>query len=110
MNTGAKTIHRLYSYKERSCFVADNEYLIADNKAYELDKHLITPYKIPIVRVPTHRPFNRAPSAERVKIEHDFAVLKADSTSLKSLWLQVGDDIVKDHLRVANRIMACLMA
>ena len=56
-------------YKERSCFRADNEYLLAD-KAFELDKHLITPYKMPIARQPSRRAFNRAHSVERIQIDH----------------------------------------
>ena len=73
--------------------MADNEYLLA-NKAYELDKHLITPYGMPLARQPEHRAFNRAHSAERAKIEHTFGVLKARWPSLKSLGLRIGDDIV----------------
>ena len=47
--------------------MTDNEYLLAD-KAYEIDKHLITPYKMPIARKPSHKAFNRAHSVERVKV------------------------------------------
>jgi hypothetical protein len=88
--------------------MADNEYLLAD-KAYELDRHLITPYKMPIARQPSHRAFNYAHSVERVKIEHAFGVLKARWPSLKGLGLRIGDDIERDHLRVVNWIMACLV-
>ena len=56
--------------------MTDDEYLLAD-KAYEIDKHLITPYMMPIARQPSHKAFNRAHSVERVKIEHAFGVLKA---------------------------------
>ena len=95
-------------YKERSCFMADKEYLLAD-KAYKLDKHLITPYKMPIARQPAHKAFNRAHSVERVKIEHAFGLLKARWPSLKSLGIRIGDDIVRDRLRVTKWIMACLV-
>ena len=88
--------------------MADNEYLLAD-KAYELDKHLITPYKMPIARQPAHKAFNYAHSRERIKIEHAFGVLKARWPSLKSLNWRIGDDVEKDHKRVANWIMACLV-
>ena len=88
--------------------MTDNEYLLAD-KAYEIDKHLIMPYKMPIARQPSHKAFNRAHSVERVKIEHAFGVLKARWPSLKSLRIRIGDDVVRDHLRVANWIMACLV-
>ena len=81
--------------------MTDNEYLLAD-KAYEIDKHLITPYKMPIARLPSHKAFNRAHSVERVKIEHAFGVLKGRWPSLKSLRIRIGDDVVRDHLRVAN--------
>jgi len=40
-----------------------NEYILAD-KAYKLDKHIITPYKLP-----------KAHSKERIRIEHAFGVL-----------------------------------
>ena len=88
--------------------MSDNEYLLAD-KAYEIDKHLMTPYKMPIARQPSQKAFNRAHSVERVKIEHAFGVLKARWPSLKGLWIRIGDDVVRDHLRVANWIMACLV-
>ena len=39
--------------------MADNEHLLAD-KAFELDKYLITPYKMPMARRPSHRAFNNA--------------------------------------------------
>ena len=88
--------------------MSDDEYLLAD-KAYEIDKYLTTPYKMPIARRPSHKAFNRAHSVERVKIEHAFGVLKARWPSLKSLWIRICDDVVRDHLRVANWIMACLV-
>ena len=87
--------------------MTDNEHLLAD-EAYEIDKHRITPYKMPIARQPSHKAFNRAHSVERVKIEHAFGVLKARWPSLKSLSIRIGDD-VWDHLRVANWIIARLV-
>lgn len=86
----------------------DNEYLLAD-KAYELDKHLITPYKMPIAQQSSHKAFNYAHSVEWVKIEHAFGVLKARWPSLKGLGLRISDNIERDHLQVTKWIMACLV-
>ena len=63
---------------------------------------------MPIARQPLHKAFNRAHSVERVKIELAFGVLTARWPSLKSLRIRIGDDM-RDHLGVANWIMAYLV-
>jgi hypothetical protein len=71
-------------------------YILAD-KAYQVDKHIITPYKLPVARQPSYKAFNKALSERRIKIEHAFGVLKARWSSLKSLPVRIGDDVQKDQ-------------
>ncbi|RPB27651.1 hypothetical protein L211DRAFT_894763 [Terfezia boudieri ATCC MYA-4762] len=52
------------------------EYILAD-KAYALERHIITPYMEPAARQPSNAAFNYELSIPLVKIEHVFGVLKA---------------------------------
>jgi DDE superfamily endonuclease len=76
--------------------MSSDEYIVA-GKAYQLDKHIITPYKVPIARQPSHKAFNKAHSEQRIKIEHAFGVLKARWPSLRSLPVRIRDDVQKDR-------------
>jgi DDE superfamily endonuclease len=69
-------------YERRKELVSSNEYILAD-KAYQLDKHVKTPYKLPIASRPAYKAFNKAHSKERIRIEHAFGVLKARWPSLR---------------------------
>ena len=44
-------------YSERSTYIPNGEYLLAD-KADQLDRHVITPYKEPVSRQRSHASFN----------------------------------------------------
>lgn len=63
-------------YNNISKYFNYEEYILAD-KAYSLERHIITPYKDPIGKRQSHSAFNAALSASRVKIEHAFRILKA---------------------------------
>jgi DDE superfamily endonuclease len=95
-------------YQRRGELMSNDEYIAAD-KAYQLDKHVITPYKLPIARRPSHKAFNKAHSKRRIGIEHAFGVLKARWQSLRSLPIRIAHDVEKDHSRVIKWIMACLL-
>lgn len=95
-------------YQKRQELMSSDEYLVAD-KAYELDKHIITPYKLPIARRPSHKAFNKAHSEQHIRIRRAFEVLKARWSSLRSLPVRIRDDVLKDHIRVIRWIMACLV-
>ena len=69
----------------------------------------ITPYKLPAAREKANKAFNFAHSKERIKIEHSFGVLKARWPSLRSLPVRIRHNVQKDHLRVIQWIMACLV-
>jgi DDE superfamily endonuclease len=96
------------SYQRRRELMSSNEYVLAD-KAYQLDKHIITPYKLPIARQLPYKAFNIAHSKQRIRIEHAFGVLKARWSSLRCLPVRIRDDVQKDHIRVIRWIMACLV-
>ena len=95
-------------YQQRQELMSSDEYLAAD-KAYQLDKHVITPYKLPIALRPSHKAFNRAHSEQRIRIENAFGVLDARWPSLRSLPIRIRNDVEKDHSRVIRWIMACLV-
>jgi hypothetical protein len=44
--------------------MGNDEYILAD-KAYQVDKHIITPYKLPVARQPSYKAFNKALSEHR---------------------------------------------
>jgi DDE superfamily endonuclease len=95
-------------YQRRRELMSSSEYILAD-KAYQLDKHIITPYKLPIARQPSYKAFNLAHSRQRIKVEHTFGVLKARWSSLRCLPVRIRDDVHKDHTRVIRWLMACLV-
>jgi DDE superfamily endonuclease len=95
-------------YQQRQELMNNDEYILTD-KAYQLDKHIITPYKQPIARQPSYKAFNKAHSKQRIRIEHAFGVLKARWSSLRSLPIRIRDDVQKDHTRVIRWTMACLV-
>ena len=95
-------------YQQRRELMDSDEYLAAD-KVYQLDKHVITPYKLPIARRPAYKAFNKAHSEQRIRIEHAFGVLKARWSSLRSLPVRIRDDVQKDDTRVIRWIMAGLV-
>ena len=84
------------------------EYLLAD-KAYALERHIITPYKEPASRLPQNAAFNKQLSIPRVKIEHAFGMLKARWPTIYDLPIRIGMDQERGHRRVMNWTMACLV-
>ena len=84
------------------------EYILAD-KAYGLERHIITPYKEPASRQPANRRFNLQHAIPRVKIEHAFGVLKARWPTLYNIPTRIGTDKQLGHRRVMNWTMACIV-
>ena len=76
--------------------MSNDEYILGD-KAYQVEKHIITPYKLPVACQLSYKAFNKAHSERHIKIEHAFGVLKTRWSSLKSLPVRIGDDVEKDH-------------
>jgi len=97
-------------YRDRQKLLNDSEYLLAD-KAYQLDKHLITPFKQPYPHHSQYSTFNKAHSRQRIRIEHAFGVLKSRWASLKGgLPIRIRSrSIQKDHNRVIRWTIACLV-
>ena len=84
------------------------EYILAD-KAYGLERHIITPYKEPASRQPANRRFNLQHAISRVKIEHAFGVLKARWPTPYNIPTRIGMDKQLGHRRVMNWTMACIV-
>ena len=84
------------------------EYLLAD-KAYALERHIITLYKEPAARQPVNAAFNFQLSIPRVKIEHAFGILKARWPTLYDIPIQIGLNKDIGHKRVINWTMSCLV-
>lgn len=95
-------------YRDIQRFFTQDEYVLAD-KAYALERHVITPYKDPIAKRPTHSAFNYALSTPRVRIEHAFGILKARWPSLSDIPLRIGEDVHSGHQKVIEWTMACLV-
>lgn len=91
----------------RNHFLPD-QYILAD-KAYALERHIITPYKEPIAKQPTYTAFNSVLSSHRIWIEHTFGILKARWRSLYDIPTRIGDDAEVGHTRVINWTIACLV-
>ena len=70
-------------YQAIESYFHPEEYLLAD-KAYALERHIITPYKEPTTRQPL---FNYALSIPQVKIEHAVGVLKVRCTTLYEIQM-----------------------
>ena len=77
------------------------EYILAD-KAYALERHIITPYKEPLARRPTYSAFNPALSVLRVKIEHTFGIFKARWPSLYDIPIRITEHAHPGHERVID--------
>ena len=84
------------------------EYILAD-KAYALERHIITPFKNPTARQPIDATFNYELSKPRVKIKHAFGILKARWPTLNELPLRIGLNEKRGHQRVHYWTMACLV-
>ena len=95
-------------YRNHQRFFQENEFLIAD-KAYALERHVITPYKGQAGRQKQNSKFNHHLSTCRVKIEHAFGVLKARWPSLKNLPIRINEDCIEGHNRVMQWTIACLV-
>ena len=84
------------------------EYLLAD-KAYALERHIITPYKEPASRLPDNKAFNHEHSQARVKIEHAFGILKARWPTIYEIPVRIDTNQRQGHERVQQWTMACLV-
>ncbi|RPB20972.1 hypothetical protein L211DRAFT_757398, partial [Terfezia boudieri ATCC MYA-4762] len=88
-------------------WMTPSEYLLAD-KGYQLDRHVITPYKGDAARAPANRRFNDYHAVKRVKIEYAFGVLKGRWHSLRGLSIRINTS-EEDHERVTKWITACIV-
>ena len=96
-------------YRERTEILLPSEYLLAD-KAYEIDRHLITPFKQQGQPSASKALFNRTHSHLRIGVEHTIGILKARFPSLRYLPLRIRSDHVgDDHDRVLKWFMACVV-
>ena len=98
----------LYQNRDHQRRFEDHEFLLAD-KAYPLQRHVITPYKGQAGREKDNITFNNHLSTPRVKIEHAFCILKARWPSLNNLPIRIGEDRIKSHDRAVAWTMACLV-
>ena len=71
-------------YRNARRYFDSEEYVLVD-KAYGLERHVITPYKEPASRLDINTPFNYQLSIPRVKIEHAFGILKARSRTIHDI-------------------------
>ena len=92
----------------RGTYFDPEEYILAD-KAYALERHIITPYKEPASRQPNNATFNKQFAKTRVKIEHAFGVLKARWPTLRNIPVRIGENREQGHRRVLNWTMACVV-
>ena len=102
---------RTVPYIVRDQLMSNDEHLLAD-KAYQLERHIITHIK--------NRPPDCAAmllstsylhSTTRAQIEHAFGILKARWTSLHKpgLPIRIGEDVQRDHKRISQWILACIV-
>ena len=96
-------------YRNPSRYFDLEEYVLAD-KAYGLERHIITPYKEPASSRAENTAFNYHLSIPRVKIEHAFGVLKARWPILHNLPIRIGQDKERGHRRVIHWTMACIVS
>ncbi len=95
-------------YRQRSELFSPEAYLLAD-KAYSLDRYVITPYKEPIARQQSYKRFNIIHSRARVNIEHAFGILKARwQTLLHGLPLYIRN-AKKDHLCATHWMLSSIV-
>ena len=95
-------------YNNSNSYFDPEEYILAD-KAYALERHIITPYKEPASREARNATFNKLHAIPRVKIEHAFGVLKARWPTLRHIPVRIGQDQERGHRRVINWTMACIV-
>lgn len=95
-------------YQEITSRLEPEEYILAD-KAYGLERYIITPFKDPAASLPNNTAFNYEVSKPRVKIEHAFGVLKARWPTLYEIPVRIGMDEKQGHQRVHYWAMACLV-
>ena len=98
----------LYQNIDSEAYFTRDEYLLAD-KAYAIERHIITPYKEPIARKASYAAFNYALSIPRVKIEHAFGILKARWPSLYDIPIRISKDAESGHTKVMHWTMTCLV-
>ena len=95
-------------YRTLNSYFDPEEYILAD-KAYALERHIITPFKEPASRQADNAAFNKQFSKARVKIEHAFGVLKARWPTLRDIPVRIGEDRERGHKRVLNWTIACVV-
>jgi len=95
-------------YQQIHTFFDPEEYVLAD-KAYALERHVITPYKEPASRERANAAFNFQLSGPRVKIEHAFGVLKARWPTLYNIPIRIDNDKERGHRRVIEWTTACIV-
>lgn len=97
-------------YAERQQLFHRSAYILAD-KAYEIDRHVLTPFKENAIGDRQHHTaFNQAVTNERIHIEHAFGILKNRWPSLRSIPVSIRKEKDNhDHNRVVNWIFACLV-
>jgi len=95
-------------HRQIETFFEPEEYILAD-KAYSLEKHVITPYKQPAARLPANAAFNYELSIPRAKIEYAFGVLKARWPTLSEIPVRIDANTERCHKRVVNWTMACVV-
>ena len=89
------SVHNATAFKLTNLYHSYNshfdpkEYILAD-KAYSLERHIITPYKEPASRQANNAIFNKQFAKTRVKIEHAFGVLKARWPTLQNIPIAIG--------------------
>ena len=86
-------------YQALETYFDPEEYILAD-KAYALERHIITPFKEPASRQPANAAFNTELSRPRVKIEHAFGVLKACWSTIYEIPVRIDSYLKKGHERV----------
>lgn len=97
-------------YRHRQSLMLDECYIIGD-KAYEIDKHVITPFRAnhAMTRVPYQPKFNNELSNHRIRIEHSFGMLKERFSSIYSLPTHIRDGaLAYDLNRVQHWTLACM--
>lgn len=97
-------------YRNRQRLFHPSSYILAD-KAYELDRHILTRFKENAIGDhAVHIAFNDAVTAERINIEHAFGIPQNRWPSLRSIPIKIhGNSIERDHARVINSMMACMV-
>ncbi|XP_037942584.1 protein ALP1-like [Teleopsis dalmanni] len=76
-----------------SAFLFTGEEWIAGDSAYQLTKHLITPYRTnsSLMNIEQQNKFNKRHSQYRVRVENCFGILKEKFCSLKQMRIKIKD-------------------